>query len=514
MRQNTFSRRHFFYGTLLAGAVPAGGFGSAPSLPAGLQVAQREAEHRRHRRRRPARRTCGRRSGRRERGRTGRRRLGARRARLQALAQGARSTRISARCSTSRARRSTPWSWARPTTCTPPARWPACSRASTSTARSRSPAPPGKRACWRRRRRSTRSRRRWATRATRTTRRAWPARSSGRARSAKCARCTPGTACPGWPQGMQKIPPPTPVPDTLDWDLWLGGAAKRAFTAGDEEYKAFVARQRSGQAVRQAAAPTLRLLPALQLARLLRFRQRPVRRLGRPHLGPANWALQLTPGEPDQRRGIKKEGAAPSPIRCRNAVKYEFAARGSMPPVTVYWSDSVQGDAYLPPGMTAERRARSPDTGPQVGPRRATAAGPAAATTASSSVPRATSAPAAAAKAWACCRARAGRNTNCRNAYLHAFARRQHRHNHSAHCRDWVRACKGGAPACSNFSIAGPYTEWLVLGAVAAHYEGKLMWDNAKMEFSNNKDATGGSSPPSARAGRSSCNRAPFARRL
>ena len=28
-----FSRRNFFYGSLLAGAVPAGGFGSVPSLP-------------------------------------------------------------------------------------------------------------------------------------------------------------------------------------------------------------------------------------------------------------------------------------------------------------------------------------------------------------------------------------------------------------------------------------------------------------------------------------------------
>ena len=61
--------------------------------------------------------------------------------------------------------------------------------------------------------------------------------------------------------------------------------------------------------------------------------------------------------------------------------------------------------------------------------------------------------------------------------------------NHSAHCRDWVRACKGGAPACSNFSIAGPYTEWLVLGSAAVHYEGKLLWDNAKGEITNNKDA-------------------------
>ena len=35
------------------------------------------------------------------------------------------------------------------------------------------------------------------------------------------------------------------------------------------------------------------------------------------------------------------------------------------------------------------------------------------------------------------------------------------------HQRDWIRACKGGEPACSNFSVAGPYTEWMVLGAVA-----------------------------------------------
>ena len=32
MSQNRFSRRHFFYGSLLAGAVPAGGFGSTASL--------------------------------------------------------------------------------------------------------------------------------------------------------------------------------------------------------------------------------------------------------------------------------------------------------------------------------------------------------------------------------------------------------------------------------------------------------------------------------------------------
>jgi hypothetical protein len=57
------------------------------------------------------------------------------------------------------------------------------------------------------------------------------------------------------------------------------------------------------------------------------------------------------------------------------------------------------------------------------------------------------------------------------------------------HQRDWIRACKGGDPACSNFGYAGPFTEWVVLGAISVHFEGKLLWDPAKMEFTNNKAA-------------------------
>src|SRR5450759_823891 len=48
------------------------------------------------------------------------------------------------------------------------------------------------------------------------------------------------TGRPSWPQEMVTIPAPTPVPETLDWDLWLGGAAARPFTAGDDAYKTFV----------------------------------------------------------------------------------------------------------------------------------------------------------------------------------------------------------------------------------------------------------------------------------
>ncbi len=57
------------------------------------------------------------------------------------------------------------------------------------------------------------------------------------------------------------------------------------------------------------------------------------------------------------------------------------------------------------------------------------------------------------------------------------------------HYRDWIRACKGGDPACSNFSVAAPFTEWILLGALAHHFEGKLEWDSAKMRVTNIPEA-------------------------
>ena len=48
---------------------------------------------------------------------------------------------------------------------------------------------------------------------------------------------------------------------------------------------------------------------------------------------------------------------------------------------------------------------------------------------------------------------------------------------------------KGGEPACSNFSVAGPFVQWMLLGVIAMQFEGKLMWDAEKMRFTNNNEA-------------------------
>jgi hypothetical protein len=345
---------------------------------------------------------------------------------------------------------------------------------------------------------------------------------------------------PGWPQGMQNIPASTPVPDTLDWDLWLGGAAFRPYTAGDDEYRAFAASMMGsrGAAARGPVpdgAMSAELTAGPPQGRggrgggagpygfYLPFNWRGFFDFGSGlfgdwgvHImGPANWGLRLSPESLISVERIKAEGISSFTYPVKNAVKYEFAARGSMPPVTVYWSDSVSGDAYLPPGMTAEEARKIPGQGPQVGPAgrgglpggragdaagrgggagRAPGGGQGGQPSSSGynlifvgskgylgTSGRGEGVGLLPGSRWA--------DYKLPNAYLQRSPGATTGDNGSAHARDWVRACKGGAPACSNFNIAGPYTEWLVLGAVATHYEGKLLWDNAKGEITNNRDA-------------------------
>ena len=57
------------------------------------------------------------------------------------------------------------------------------------------------------------------------------------------------------------------------------------------------------------------------------------------------------------------------------------------------------------------------------------------------------------------------------------------------HYRDWIRAAKGGEPSCSNFGVAGPMTEWILLGTIALRVEGRLEWDSSKMRITNNAEA-------------------------
>jgi hypothetical protein len=303
-----------------------------------------------------------------------------------------------------------------------------------------------------------------------------------------------------WPQGMATLPATEKVPDTLDWDLWLGQAAARPFTSGDDAYR------------KEYNSQFGFYLP-FNWRGFYDFGSSLIGDWGIHQLGPANLALRL--GSPTSVECTKKgEGQSPYTFpRGGTVIKWEFAARENMPPVTVYWSDT--GDLYTPPGMTVDDMRAIPGTGPQI-------ESPGGGGGRGRGSPGRGGPPAAAGGPGA----EAGRGRGGRGAgggqpqgsgyntvfvgtkgYLGTGGRGESvgllpgsrwaeyqlpprlLTRSPGHQRDWIRACKGGEPACSHFGIAGPYTEWMVLGAVAARVDGKLLWDPKRMEFTNNREA-------------------------
>ena len=57
------------------------------------------------------------------------------------------------------------------------------------------------------------------------------------------------------------------------------------------------------------------------------------------------------------------------------------------------------------------------------------------------------------------------------------------------HEQNWIDACKGGPPACSNFEYAGPLTETVLLGNFAIRAGKRIEWDGQNMKITNIPEA-------------------------
>ena len=57
------------------------------------------------------------------------------------------------------------------------------------------------------------------------------------------------------------------------------------------------------------------------------------------------------------------------------------------------------------------------------------------------------------------------------------------------HYEEWIRACKGGPKAYSNFDVAGPVTETVLLGNVAIRTGRRIEWDSKKLRVTNLPEA-------------------------
>ena len=284
-------------------------------------------------------------------------------------------------------------------------------------------------------------------------------------------------------------PDAKPVPDTLDWDLWLGPAEKRVFNPMiNGHWRAFIDFSTGGS-----------------LGDWL------------VHcIGPAHLALRLDQASPISVECVKVEGTNKWVWPLRAHTVFEFPARGNMPPVTIHAYQNMRGDFQNPPGMAAtdplfppmdnlavDKNRPFPETGDGtmlVGDQLTVDGKPA-------TPPRAPRAPMTppppdpnrapgngsvfvGSKGYMATVAR-GEGVWLLPASRWADYRLppQVLQRGINHQQDWIRACKGGAPGVSNFATASKYIEWLALGTIALRVPGKLLWDAKNMRFTNSEEA-------------------------
>ena len=292
---------------------------------------------------------------------------------------------------------------------------------------------------------------------------------------------------PWWPQGLTEIPKEDPVPDTLDWDLWLGIANSRPFTTGGAGYP-----NEYGN-----------FYQPFNWRGFYDFGCGALGDMACHILGAPNMALKL--GTPTSVECISKEGTSSFQFPKKSAIRYDFPARGSMPAVKLFWYDSRKETPKIPgipdseilgdiqrvrPGE--ERGAR----GGRGGARGGASGGPQGQVFNWQEDIQYQPARGPNGSVFIGDKGMITTGTYGENTRLIPMEKMMDYHfppqfltRSPGHYRDWIRACKGGEPSCSDFSIAAPFVEWMLLGVIALRVEGKIEYDAAKMRITNNADA-------------------------
>jgi predicted dehydrogenase len=232
-----------------------------------------------------------------------------------------------------------------------------------------------------------------------------------------------------WAQGIDRPERASAIPSTLKWDLWLGPAPHRPYV-GNKTYCPFVWRGWWDFGTGALGDMACHIID------------------------PVFWALKLS--HPTSVRAITTEvNSETAPLS--SIVEYEFPARGEMPGVKLTWYDG----GLMPPRPAELEEGRRMGSGNGgvlfVGEK---------------------------GKLMCGCYAK--------NPRLIPETRMQQFQRPAktiprveGHHQDWIRACKGGKPASSNFDYSGPLTEVVLLGNVAIRSGKGLEWDGENMRVTN-----------------------------
>jgi predicted dehydrogenase len=234
-----------------------------------------------------------------------------------------------------------------------------------------------------------------------------------------------------WPQGIDRPTDTHPVPDTLDWNLWLGTAPERPYNPAYAPFKWRGWWDFGCGALGDIAC----------------------------HMMDASyWSLDL--GFPET------IVAETSPVNDETAPKwsiitYQFPARGAMPPVKVVWHDG--GKMPARPDDLEEDRKLLGGIGGQliVGDK---------------------------GKIMADCYCSSPRLIP--ESKMQAFERPPKKYPRSPGTyNEWIGACKGGPPAGANFDYSGPFTEMIMLGNLAIRSGKLIKWDKDRLRCTNAPEA-------------------------
>jgi hypothetical protein len=302
---------------------------------------------------------------------------------------------------------------------------------------------------------------------------------------------------PLWLQGITEIPKEEPVPSTLDWDLWLGIADKRPFTMGGRTEP-----DRWGSYFYQPFA----------WRGFFDFGCGALGDMACHILGAPNMALHLSKRKILSVECIKKEGASPIQFPKASVLRFDFAAYGDMPPLKVFWYDGLKENPTIPGVPAGEWVGDPPSLRPPAGQTGRPQGRQQQQTGYEFRSPGrvfnqadydALKAPGAELRVptpnGSVFIGDKGMLTTGTYGEVTRLLPVEKMRDYKlpapsltrspGHMRDFIRAAKGGDPACSNFEVAAPFVEWMLLGVLALRHEGKIEYDPEKMRVTNNPDA-------------------------
>ncbi|MGD9329440.1 MAG: Gfo/Idh/MocA family oxidoreductase, partial [Cyclobacteriaceae bacterium] len=236
---------------------------------------------------------------------------------------------------------------------------------------------------------------------------------------------------PIWPQGMERPEVVEAIPNTLDWDLWLGPAKKRPFHSAYVPFK-----WRGWYDFGTGALGDMGCHQFDPIVKALKLQQ--------PHRVQASSSKLFEETFP-----------------VASMVHYDFAARENMPPVKVTWYD----------GGLQPKKPEELDPGVEFGDWNGGLL-------------------LIGEKGKILCDAVGNKPILLPKKKNDEYTPPPQTLPRSiGHYKEWIEAAKGGAPAGANFEYGCPVTELVLLGNIAVRTQQILEWDYEKMQIPNSPEA-------------------------